>query len=186
MSLKFCKETKKNVCERITDCYQGKGDSMFRIIEENLVRQNKAMVLLSILLEEEFTRLMSSKPQSVSQIELSIQELMRQIAIERASLRRKVGAIAEGAVRVRDLYLMMEDDVRKNFETMINMLEETEQKCGVQASKNNEMAMALFDQSKGLLEFMHNQIKPKNTHAYAASGRFAQASNNARLLTGRL
>jgi len=159
---------------------------MFQVIEENLVRQNKAMMLLLILLEEEFTRLMSSKPQSVSQIELSIQELMRQIAIERASLRRKVGKLVEGAVRVRDLYLIMDDDTRENFQTMIKMLDDTEQKCGVQASKNNEMAMALFDQSKGLLDFMHDQIKPKNTHAYAASGRYAQAANSARLLTGRL
>ena len=46
--------------------------------------------------------------------------------------------------------------------------------------------MALFDQSKNLLDYMHNQIKPKNTDAYAASGRFAKAPNSARLLTGRL
>ncbi len=64
---------------------------MFRVIEENLVRQNKALMLLSLLLEEEFSRLMKSNPQSVSQIELSIQELMRQIVVERASLRRNIG-----------------------------------------------------------------------------------------------
>lgn len=159
---------------------------MYRLIEENLVRQNKAMMLLFILLEEEFTRLMNSNPQSVSQIELSIQELMRQIAVERASLRRKVGAVVEGAVRVRDLFLIMDDATRENFETMLAMLDETEQKCAVQAAKNNEMAMALFDQSKGLLTFMHEQIKPKNNNAYGVSGRYAQAASSARLLTGRV
>lgn len=159
---------------------------MFRLIEENLVRQNKAMMLLFILLEEEFARLMKSRPQAVSQIELSIQELMRQVAAERMSLRRQVGAIAPGAVRVRDLFLMMDDEVQKNFEGLLMMLDDTEQKCGIQAAKNNEMAMALFDQSKGLLNFMHNQIKPKNTSTYAASGRYAQAASSARLLTGRL
>lgn len=159
---------------------------MFRLIEENLVRQNKAMMLLFFLLEEEFSRLMKNLPQGVSQIELSIQELMRQIGAERMSLRSKVAAIAPGAVRVRDLFLMMDDGLQADMEKMLAMLDETEQKCGTQAAKNNEMAMALYDQSKCLLDYMHNQIKPKNTSAYAASGRYAKASSNARLLTGRL
>lgn len=159
---------------------------MFRLIEENLVRQNKAMMLLYFLLEEEFSRLMKNEPQSVSQIELAIQELMRQIGAERISLRARVGKIAPGAERVRDLFLMMDDEVKKEFENLLAMLDETEQKCGVQASKNGELTMALFDQSKKLLNFMHDQIKPKNTSSYAASGRFARASSSARLLTGRL
>ena len=159
---------------------------MFRLIEENLVRQNKAMLLLSLLLEEEFSRLMQSNPQSVSQIELSIQELMRQIAVERASLRRKVGAIQDGAQRTNELFPLMEDDMRKGFESMLAMMDETEQKCAVQAAKNGELAMALYDQSQKLLSFMHDQVKPKNTVAYGASGKYAQAPNQARLLTGRL
>ncbi len=159
---------------------------MFRLIEENLVRQNKAMMLLSILLEEEYSRLMQSKPQSVSAIELSIQELMRQIAGERGQLRRLVAVEAQGAERVRDLFLLMEDEKRIEFERLLQLLDDTEQQCGVQAAKNNQMAMALFDQSKAMLDFMHNQIKPKNTTAYAATGRYAQAAGGARLLNGRL
>lgn len=159
---------------------------MYRLIEENLVRQNKAMMLLFLLLEEEFSRLMKSRPQSVSKIELSIQELMRQIAAERFILRNRVGEIVSGAVRVADLYPAMDEVVRKNFEELLTVLAEMEQKCARQAAKNNEMALALFDQSKNLLEFMHNQIKPKNTSAYGATGRFAQAPSSARLLTGRL
>lgn len=159
---------------------------MIRLIEENLVRQNKAAMLLFILLEEEFTRLMSLKPQSVSQIELSIQELMRQIAIERASLRKMIGRIAPEANRVSDLYPQLDEETRSNFEQLLVMMDETEQKCAIQAGKNNHLAMALFDQSKGLLDFMHQQIKPKNTSAYGRSGRFAKAPSNARLLTGRL
>ena len=159
---------------------------MFRLIEENLVRQNKAMMLLFFLLEEEFSRLMKNLPQGVSQIELSIQELMRQIGAERVSLRAKVAAIAPEAKRVRDLFLMMDDEMKANMKKMLAMMDETEQKCGQQAGKNNELAMALFDQSKSLLDYMHNQIKPKNTAAYAASGRFAEPHSSARLLTGRL
>ena len=159
---------------------------MIRLIEENLVRQNKALMLLAVLLEEEFTRLMSSNPQSVSQIELSIQELMRQIAIERASMRKMVGRTLEGATRVSEIFHMMDEDTLKNFEQMLNMLEDLQQKAAVQAAKNNELAMALFDQSKTLLDFMHNQIKPKNTTVYGATGAYAKTSSSARILTGRL
>jgi len=159
---------------------------MFRLIEENLVRQNKAMMLLKLLMEEEFSRLTKGNPQSVSQIELSIQELMRQIAGERTSLRRMVAALAPGAQRVRDLFLMMDEETQGNFEKLLSLMDESEQSCAMQAGKNNELAMALFDQSKKLLTFMHDQIKPKNTNAYAASGRYAKAPNSARLLSGRM
>ena len=157
-----------------------------RTIEENLVRQNKAMMLLLVLLEEEFSRLTQGKPQEVSRIELSIQELMRQIALERRSLRGVVGEVSPGAERVAHLYAAIDGETRRKFERLLAMLDQTEQKCAVQAAKNGELAMALFDQSKTLLNFMHNQIKPKNTNAYAASGRFAKAPSDARILHGRL
>jgi lysophospholipase L1-like esterase len=159
---------------------------MIRLIEENLVRQNKAMMLLFILLEEEFSRLGQGNPQGVSQVELSIQELMRQVAAERHSLRSMVATLVPGALRVRELYPTLDQDMRDAFDKMIAMLDATEQKCARQAAKNNAMAVALFEQSKKLLTFMHNQIKPKNNGAYAASGRFARAPSAARLLTGRL
>ncbi|MBG0790906.1 MAG: flagellar export chaperone FlgN [Desulfovibrionaceae bacterium] len=159
---------------------------MLRLIEENLVRQNKAMMLMFFLLEEEFARLTKLKPQSVSRLELSLQELMRQVAAERASLRTMVRRVESSANRVRDLYPGLDKAMAETFRELLDMLDATEQKCAVQASKNGEMARALHDQSKELLQFMHNQIKPKNTTAYARSGRFAQAPSNARLLTGRL
>ena len=158
----------------------------FRMIEENLVRQNKAMMLLFVLLEEEFSRLTQGAPQMVSRIELSIQELMRQIARERQSLRGWVGQASPGAERVAQLFAAVDGETRQKFERLLAMLDQTEQKCAVQAAKNGELAMALFDQSKTLLTFMHNQIKPKNTNAYAASGRFAKAPSDARILHGRL
>lgn len=159
---------------------------MIQLIEENLVRQNKALMLLFILLEEEFSRLMQSNPQSVSQIELSIQELMRQIAVERASLRRKVQQVSPGSDRVGELLESMDQSRREAFEGLLTLLDDTQQKCAVQAAKNHQMAMALFDQSKGLLDFMHNQVKPKNTMSYAATGQYAKVSSSARILTGRL
>ena len=159
---------------------------MIRLIEENLVRQNKAMLLMFFLLEEEFSRLTKLKPQSVSQVELSIQELMRQVAVERHSLRRMLAKVEPSATRVRDILPCLTEEEADSIRELLTMLDGTEQKCGVQAAKNQQMAMALFDQSKGLLNFMHNQIKPKSTTAYGRTGRFAKGINDARLLSGRL
>ncbi|EGB13274.1 FlgN family protein [Pseudodesulfovibrio mercurii] len=159
---------------------------MIRLIEENLVRQNKAMLLMFFLLEEEFSRLTQLKPQSVSQVELSIQELMRQVAAERVSLRRLVARVEPSAKRVRELMPVISEEEGAALTELLARLDGTEQRCGVQAAKNQQMAMALFDQSKGLLNFMHNQIKPKSTTAYARTGRFAKGINDARLLSGRL
>ncbi|WP_316901258.1 flagellar protein FlgN [Pseudodesulfovibrio indicus] len=159
---------------------------MLRLIEENLVRQNKAMLLMFFLLEEEFSRLTQLKPQAVSQVELSIQELMRQVAGERHSLRRMLVRVEPSAKRVRDLYPGLERETADGLRELLTRLDEIEQRCAIQAAKNHQMAMALFDQSKGLLTFMHNQIKPKNTNAYGRTGRFAKGVNDARLLSGRL
>jgi uncharacterized membrane protein YccC len=159
---------------------------MIRLIEENLVRQNKAMLLMYLLLEEEFSRLTNLKPQSVSQVELSIQELMRQVAAERLSLRRLVARTEPSAERVRDILPGLDKEEAENIKELLARLDETEQKCGVQAAKNQQLAMALFDQSKGLLDFMHNQIKPKSTTTYGRTARFAKGINDARLLSGRL
>ena len=159
---------------------------MIRLIEENLVRQNKAMLLMYFLLEEEFSRLTQLKPQSVSQVELSIQELMRQMAAERVSLRRMVARVEPTAKRVREILHCVSEEESGSVTELLARLDAIEQKCGVQAAKNQQLAMALFDQSKGLLNFMHDQIKPKSTTAYARTGRFARGVNDARLLNGRL
>ena len=159
---------------------------MIRLIEENLVRQNKAMLLMFLLLEEEFSRLTQLKPQSVSRVELSIQELMRQVAAERASLRRMVAKVEPSAQRVRDILPGLDKEQAESLNQLLERLDQAEQNCGVQASKNQQMAMALFDQSKGLLDFMHNQIKPKSTTTYGRTARYAKGINDARLLSGRL
>jgi len=159
---------------------------MIRLIEENLVRQNKAMLLMFFLLEEEFSRLTQLKPQSVSHVELSIQELMRQVAAERLSLRRMVVRMEPSAQRVRDILPGLSEEETGAILELLARLDETEQKCGVQASKNQQLAMALFDQSQGLLNFMHDQIKPKSTTTYGRTARFAKGVNDARLLSGRL
>ncbi|KAB1440251.1 flagellar protein FlgN [Pseudodesulfovibrio senegalensis] len=160
---------------------------MFTLLEENLVRQNKAIMLLSALLEEEFARLQKRNPRGVSRIELSIQELLRQIAAERFSLKRMCQAIDPEAEQVHMLYSSMDETTQQAFGSMLAMLDKMEQKCGLQAAKNQELAQALLDQSSSLLNFMHKEIQPKKRDAYSARGRFVGAgSSQATILRGRL
>ncbi|WP_147821891.1 flagellar export chaperone FlgN [Salidesulfovibrio onnuriiensis] len=160
---------------------------MIRVVEENLVRQNKGMILLKLLLEEEFARLMNRDPQGVSQIELSIQELLRQLSVERRSVKRLLERIDPTVSRVRDLRPSLDEEEAKVMDELLEMLDKSEQQCAVQASKNHELAMALQEQSKSLLDFMHREIQPKNNNAYSAKGRFAVNSNGqANILRGRL
>ncbi len=160
---------------------------MFATLEENLVRQNKAMALLGVLLEEEFARLQKRDPRGVSQVELSIQELLRQIGSERQSLKRMCKAIDPDAERVHLLYPLMDEETEEAFRAMLKMLDKMEQKCGLQAAKNQELAKALLDQSSSLLNFMHREIQPKKREAYSAKGRFVgPGSLQPTILRGRL
>ncbi|MBN2139440.1 MAG: flagellar export chaperone FlgN [Desulfovibrionaceae bacterium] len=159
---------------------------MIRSIEENLTRQNKAMRLLLELLEEEFAALRKREPQTVSRVDLSIQELMRQIAAERFSLKAEIKQLNPDAARVRDVLDSMDGPGRRTVDGLLAALDKAEQDCAVKADKNRHLSLGLFEQSKSLLKFLHNEIQPKSDKSYSARGRYAAHSPQAALLSGRL
>ncbi len=69
---------------------------MNKRILENLTRQHKALHVLKHIQEEEFSYLREFKPQSVGALEFSIQELMRQLMVERKCVRRMIGEVQAG------------------------------------------------------------------------------------------
>ena len=159
---------------------------MIQILKENLSRQTKALMLLNALLEEEFSRLTSLNPQGVSQLELTIQELLRQIAAERSSLMALVGRIKPGVRRVRGLRDEYAPEVWDEVEALLQRLDAVEQKGAVQAAKNQRLALGLYDQSTALLKHMHVQLQPKRNDAYGANGRFVKPASRPNLISGRL
>ncbi|CCO23988.1 flagellar export chaperone FlgN [Maridesulfovibrio hydrothermalis] len=159
---------------------------MIKLIQENLDRQSKAVLLLSMLLQEEFSLLMNKDPQGVTRVELVIQELMRQIAAERMSLRNFVQRIDPSAVRLGQVLPAIADDQREKIEKILARIDEYEQKCGVQATKNHQLAQALLDQSSSMLDFLHREITPKEQNVYSARGRYSNPSPQATLINGRL
>ena len=159
---------------------------MIKLIQANLDRQSKAVLLLSMLLQEEFSLLMKKDPQGVTGVELVIQELMRQISAERMSMRSFVQKIDPSAQRLGQVLTAIEDGQRKEIENLLAKIDEFEQKCGVQATKNHQLAQALLEQSSSMLEFLHKEITPKQQNVYSSRGRYFNPKPQATLVNGRL
>ncbi|NDV25149.1 flagellar export chaperone FlgN [Desulfovibrio sp. JC010] len=159
---------------------------MIKLIKANLDRQSKAVLLLSMLLQEEFSLLMNKDPQGVTGVELVIQELMRQISAERMSLKSFIQKIDPAAQRLGQVLPAIEDGQRKDIEKLLGRIDEHEQKCGVQATKNHQLAQALLEQSSSMLDFLHKEITPKEQNVYSARGRYFNPKPQASLINGRL
>ncbi|WP_320169054.1 flagellar export chaperone FlgN [Maridesulfovibrio sp.] len=159
---------------------------MIRLVKENISRQSKAVMLLSVLLQEEFSLLMNKDPQNVTRIELTIQDLMRQISSERLSLRNFIQKIDSSACRLGEILPAIADDQRAEIEQLLARMDELEQKCAVQATKNHQLARALLEQSSSMLDFLHREITPKQQNVYSARGRYTNPSPQASLINGRL
>lgn len=148
---------------------------MIRSIQENLTRQICALELLSSLLEEEFADLCKRKPHDVSVLEFSIQELMRQIALERKSLRGFIAALAPGKTRVRDLLGSLSGEEAQALSAQLARMDRAEQICAIQADKNRQLVMGLYDQSLHILKRLHSALEPGKSDLYSRQGRFAKA-----------
>lgn len=150
---------------------------MIRVIQENLTRQTRALELLSALLEEEFSELMGRKPQDVSVLEISIQELMRQLAAERLSLRRVIAGAWPGRERVREVMAALSNEEAAGLSELLQLLDRTEQSCAIQADKNRLLALGLYDQSLQLLQELHSRVEPGKADVYSRRGRYAKATS---------
>lgn len=160
---------------------------MLHLIQANLSRQLRALELLSTLLEEEFAALMERQPLEVSSLELSVQELMRQLVTERLQLRRFIGTGYPGLERLRDVLAQLPAEAAAALSADLATLDRTEQLCAMQADKNRQLVLGLYDQSMQLLTSLHKAIQPNRTDVYGKRGRFAKPTQGqASFFSGRL
>jgi hypothetical protein len=127
----------------------------------NLTRQKLTLELLGKLQAEEISHLMDLNPTAVSSIELSIQELLRQLMAERDELRAMTRSIDPDARRLAQILDTMDDAKRKTVNILLCDIDRMEQARAVQAEKNSRMAVALFEQSKSYVNFIQDKITPK-------------------------
>ncbi len=153
-------------------------------ILQNITRQSKALEVLLSLQQEEFAHLRELNPEAVGRTELSIQELMRQLAVERKEIVRLIKVCDPTAKRLRHLLPAFSQEERDEAQRLIATLEVQEQKCSKQAAKNHKLALGLFNQSQSYMTFFQNQLIPKK-QTYSKNGRFQNADTGPRILRGR-
>jgi len=159
---------------------------MNRYFFENLHRQKQALVVLEQLQDEEFGHLSKGDPQSVAQVEFSIQELLRQLAVERQELKNRLQAQSPALPAMRDLLSLVEEFERPRMESLLRDIDQQEQVCARKAAQNTETAMALLDQNRAMLEFLSAEIKPKSGHTYSRRGTWRHPDGAGALLQGRM
>ena len=157
---------------------------MTKRILENLSRQYQALKVLQFLQEEEFSHLKEFRPQSVGALEFSIQELMRQILAERKDVRRMMHAVDPSAKRLQDLAGFF-GEMWAQAQGLLDKIDALEQGCAKQAEKSYALALALFDQSSGYVDFFTQSLMPKKT-SYGPRGVFGKVKPAPAMLRGAL
>ena len=154
---------------------------MFAQILGNLTRQAKAMELLEQLQREEHGLLLARDTEAVSSLEFSVHELLRQLAVERDELK----SVMQGT-RVFEYADMLpeEDGARVRFQ--LGVIDQLEQRCAKQAEVNTALSLALLDKSHEVMNFLYEQVQPKQVEVYGAKGSFTRFRPQATILNGRL
>lgn len=156
---------------------------MYTIIHGSLDRQSKGLDLLSELLEEEFALLMEHKTAEIMGLEMSIHELLRQLATEKGLVKRHLGDC-----RASEYAAMLADDEQQVLiQGLLESVDQLEQRCSRRAAQNAELSLALLDQSRGLLSFLHKSVQPNAAPAYGRTGAYSrQPRPEASIISGRL
>lgn len=155
---------------------------MYTIIIGSLDRQAKGLHLLNQLLDEEFSLLMNRQTDAIMSLEFSIHELVRQLANEKLLVRRMLGG-----GKILDYAEMQAEENRKiEVRNLWQEIDNFEQYCSRQASINAELSLALLDQSKDVLTYLHKRIQPQTPSTYDCCGGFVQKRPDAALISGRM
>lgn len=153
---------------------------MFANIQSTLDRQDKALDLMKELLQEEFSLLMKRDTDAIMTLEFSIHELLRQLATEKESIIK-----ALGGGRLKDYAQMLPDDKKEIIISLWLSIDKKEQACARQASLNTRLSLGLLDQSKDLLNYLHERIVPPQRTAYSRRGTYTKQHPQASVFSAR-
>lgn len=155
---------------------------MYGMLYSSLSRQSKALRLLHDLLEEEYQGLLLRDTDSVVALEFSIQELIRQLAVEKTS----VISMLHG-MRVAEYVAALPEDQEAAAMQALHDIDASEQTAARQASRNTQLSLALLDQSSRTLQELTKHAMPAKTETYGRRGGMrVQPHPQAALISGRL
>lgn len=153
-------------------------------ILESLARQERALELLAGLLAEEFSLLTKRDATGVTSLEFSIQELLRQLAVERGALQPLYDALCPGAKRLVEVVAGFEPETRSRAEGLLARIEAVEKRCSTLSSRNYQMALGLYDTTKSCLGHLQSKLVPKKA-VYGSKGRLGAATPAPGRINGR-
>ncbi len=155
---------------------------MNQIIHESLIRQERALALLRELLEEEYGILLTRDTKGVISLEFSIQELIRQIAVEKSLVIRLLNGR-----RVMQYASSLPPEECEIISQLFQSVDDGEQAVSRQASRNAQLSLALLDQSTRNLQALTSQVAPQLTGVYGRGGDMTHVGHpQAALISGRL
>lgn len=155
---------------------------MHKIIQESLSRQDRALELLRELLEEEYEILLSRDTRAVASLEFSIQELIRQLAVEKSLVIRSLGGR-----RVSEYAGSLDEDRGRELLSVFQSIDGREQAVSRQASRNAQLSLALLDQSTLTLQALTSEVTPPAAGRYGRRGGMLHERHpRAALISGRL
>lgn len=154
---------------------------MYQRIHESLFRQDIALALLRDLLQEEYELLLGRDTKAVAPLEFSIQELIRQLAVEKSLVIRSLGG-----KRVMEYAETLSEEQASDLRNLFQNVDDGEQAVSRQASRNAQLSLALLDQSTYTLKALTNQVVPPQS-CYSRNGDIRHESHpQAALISGRL
>ena len=154
---------------------------MYDIIYRNLDRQTRGLALLYDLMREEYQLLLNRDAEEIMTLELSIHELLRQLAVEKQEVRTLLGG-----GKLMDYAAMLEDAEADALREMYQVADSYEQACARQATMNTEISLALLDLSKETMEFLYSRLAPPVQNTYGRKGGYVESRPEASLISGRL
>lgn len=157
---------------------------MITRILDSLGRQERALRLLADLLAEEFSLLSQRDATGVTSLEFSIQELLRQLAVERGALQPLYGALRPGAKRLAEVVEGFDAASRARADALLVVIERAEKRCTTLSTRNYEMALGLYDTTRNCLGHLQSKLVPKKA-VYGSRGRLGSATPAPGRINGR-
>ena len=155
---------------------------MYTTVHTSLIRQSKALALLCELMEEEYQTLLGHNTDAVVALEFSIQELIRQLAAEKATIMK-----ALAGVRAKEYAATLPQAEGAALLDLLTVIDRAEQEAARQATRNSQLSLALLDQSSRTLQALTSQVMPPKAETYGRRGGMrVQNHPEAALISGRL
>ena len=155
---------------------------MHTTVHTSLIRQSKALALLCELMEEEYQTLLGHNTDAVVALEFSIQELIRQLAAEKATVMK-----ALAGVRVKEYAANLPQAEGEALLDLLGAIDKAEQSVSRQATRNSQLSLALLDQSSRTLVALTSQVMPPKAETYGRRGGMRTHGHpEAALISGRL